>query len=80
VSEENVERMMEAIEAFNRGDLEAMFQGYDPEVNFEHRLADLQGTFVGIDAVKGWFAPISSTTATGEKPSRLPGFRNSRFG
>jgi ketosteroid isomerase-like protein len=48
--------MMEAIEAFNRGDLEAMFQGYDREVNFEHRLADLQGTFVGIDAVKGWFA------------------------
>jgi hypothetical protein len=35
MSEENVERMVKAIEAFNRGDLEAMFQGYDPEVHFE---------------------------------------------
>jgi hypothetical protein len=30
----------------------------DPEIHFEHRLAALQGDFVGLDAVRGWFAEL----------------------
>ena len=56
MSQENVDRFVEGIEAFNRGDLEAVVRGWDHEIRFEHRLADLQGTFVGIDAVNAWFA------------------------
>lgn len=56
MSQDNVDRFVEGIEAFNRGDLDVMSQGWDPEIHFEHRLADLEGTFVGTDAVMGWFA------------------------
>ena len=58
MSEENVELMREAIDAVNRGDFEAAFRGMDPEIRFEHRLAALQGSFVGITGVKGWFADL----------------------
>jgi ketosteroid isomerase-like protein len=30
----------------------------DPGIRFEHRLAALQGNFVGIDEVRGWFADL----------------------
>ena len=36
-----------------------MSQSWDREIHFEHRLADLEGTFVGIDAVMAWFADIA---------------------
>ncbi len=58
MSEKNVDRMREAIEATNRGDFAAVFRLMDPEVRFEHRLAALEGSFVGLDAVRGWFADL----------------------
>jgi ketosteroid isomerase-like protein len=30
----------------------------DPEVRFEHRLAALQGNFVGVDGVRRWFMDL----------------------
>jgi len=32
-----------------------------PEVRFEHRLAALQGTFVGLSGVRGWFTDLAET-------------------
>src|SRR3954447_23889534 len=58
MSQENVDRFVEGIEAFNRNDIEGVLRGMDPEVKFEHRLADLQGKFVGVEAVRGWFADL----------------------
>src|SRR5262245_55571344 len=58
MSQENVELMREAIGAGTRGDFEAAFGGMDPVIRFEHRLAALQGNFVGIADVKGWFADL----------------------
>jgi ketosteroid isomerase-like protein len=61
MSQENVERMREGIDAMNRRDIDAVLVGMDPDVRFEHRLADLQGTFVGIDGVRSWFADLVET-------------------
>ena len=30
----------------------------DPEIRFEHRLAALQGKFVGLDGLRGWLADL----------------------
>jgi ketosteroid isomerase-like protein len=30
----------------------------DPEIQFEHRLAALEGSFVGLDGVRDWFADL----------------------
>jgi len=60
MSQENVDRFVEGIEAFNRNDIEAVLRGMDPEVKFEHRLAELQGKFVGVEAVRGWFADLDA--------------------
>ena len=54
MSQENVDLFVEGIEAYNRGDIEAVLSGVDPEIRFEHRLAALQGKFVGVEAVRGW--------------------------
>ena len=56
MSQENVELFRAAIEAMNRRDIETVLQGMDPEIQFEHRLAALQGSFVGLGGVRGWLA------------------------
>jgi len=58
MSEENVELMRAGIEAVNRRDIATALQGMDPGVRFEHRLAALQGSFVGIEGVTRWFADL----------------------
>ena len=47
MSQENVEAFREGIDAFNRRDIDGILRVMDPGVRFEHRLADLQGSFVG---------------------------------
>ncbi len=64
MSQENVDRMREGIEAMNRRDIEAILLGMDPEVRFEHRLAALQGSFVGVEGVRRWFADLLETFDT----------------
>ena len=58
MSAENVDLMREGIEAMNRRDIEAGLRGMDPEIRFEHRLAALQGSFVGVEGVRRWFADL----------------------
>jgi ketosteroid isomerase-like protein len=58
MSQENVERFRVSIEAINRRDIESFLQGLDSEIQFEHRLAALEGSFVGLDGVRGWFADL----------------------
>jgi ketosteroid isomerase-like protein len=58
MSQENVERFRASIEAMNRRDIESVLQVMDPKIQFEHRLAALQGSFVGLDGVRGWFADL----------------------
>jgi ketosteroid isomerase-like protein len=61
MSQENVEVIREAIEAMNRRDIEGVLRLMNPKVRFEHRLAALEGNFVGIDGVRGWFADLVET-------------------
>ena len=58
MSEENVERFVDGIEAFNRSDVPGVLRFLHPRVVWEHRLADLQGRLVGPEAVTGWFADL----------------------
>ena len=58
MSQENVDRIREGIEAMNRRDIEGVLRLMDPKIRFEHRLAALQGNFVGLDGVRGWFADL----------------------
>ena len=55
MSEENVERFLEAAEAFNRGDIEAVLARYDQSIVFEPRVA---GTYVGHDAVSAFLRDL----------------------
>jgi uncharacterized protein len=59
MSEQNVDRFRAAIEAMNRRDIEGVLQTMDPEIRFEHRLAALQGSFVGLEGVRGWLADLA---------------------
>jgi ketosteroid isomerase-like protein len=61
MSQENVDAIRAAVEAMNRRDIEGVLQLMDPKVRFEHRLAALEGDFVGIDGVRGWFADLVET-------------------
>ena len=56
--------MREGIEAMNRRDIDAVVAGMHPEVRFDHRLAALQGSFVGVDGVGRWFADLAEAFDT----------------
>jgi ketosteroid isomerase-like protein len=58
MSDENVDRFVKGIEAFNRSHIPGVLRFMDPEIEFEHRLAALQGNFVGLDGVRGWLADL----------------------
>jgi ketosteroid isomerase-like protein len=59
MSQENVDRFLEGIEAFNRHDIPGQLRLMDPEIVWEHRLAELQGKFVGPEAVAGWHTDLN---------------------
>ncbi len=59
MSQENVDLIRAVIEAMNRDDGEGALQRMDPEIRFEHRLAALQGSFVGHEGVRGLFADFA---------------------
>ena len=58
MSRENVDRLEQGIEAFNRGDIPAAVEAMDPEVRFEHRLAALQGVYTGREGVRTFFSDL----------------------
>lgn len=66
MSQENVDRFVKAIEAFNHGDIPGLLRFMDPEIRFEHRLAALQGNFVGLGGVRGWFADLAEYFENGQ--------------
>jgi ketosteroid isomerase-like protein len=55
MSQENVERARQGIDAFNRHDIPGSLRVMDPEIVWEHRLAEMHGTCVGPDEVIGWY-------------------------
>ncbi len=59
MSEQNVELMKQSVEAFNRADMAAVRRLMDPEIKFEHRIAQLEGDFTGADAVADWFEDLT---------------------
>lgn len=58
MSQENVDRFLKGAEAFNRNDIEAGLEIYDPDVVFETQAAEMEGVFVGHDGIKGFIASI----------------------
>src|SRR4051794_40135393 len=65
MSQENVERFVEATEAFNRvaaspgADASDFLRFMDPEIQFEPVQATLQGSYVGLDGVRAWLADLA---------------------
>jgi ketosteroid isomerase-like protein len=59
VSGEKIDLLKESIERFNRNDIPGVLRLMDPEIRLEHRMAELQGDFTGVDAVRSWFADIA---------------------
>jgi ketosteroid isomerase-like protein len=58
MSRENVERLLEATEAFNRGDVEAWVEQYDTQVVFEPLVAEMEGAAVGHDGLRAFITTI----------------------
>ena len=59
MSEGNVDRFMECVAAFNRLDVQAALRYMDPEIQFDHRLAELYGSYAGLEGVQGFFADVA---------------------
>jgi ketosteroid isomerase-like protein len=58
MSQENVDRFVEATEAFNRGDVEAWLEQYDKKVVFEPQVAEMEGAYVGHDGIRAFITNI----------------------
>jgi ketosteroid isomerase-like protein len=58
MSQENVDRFLEAADAFNRGDLDAASDWLGPEVVFEPQAAALEGNIAGPDGVRTFMAGL----------------------
>ena len=59
MSQENVDQFLKCIEAFKRMDIPALVQLLDPEIQFDHRLSELQGNYAGLEAVQGLFVDVA---------------------
>jgi ketosteroid isomerase-like protein len=58
MSQENVDRFVEATRAFNRGDVEAWLGLYDAEVVFEPQVAEMDGAYVGHAGIRAFITNI----------------------
>jgi ketosteroid isomerase-like protein len=59
MSRESVARFLEATEAFNRGDMEAWLEAYDPDVVFEPQVAVMEGPYLGRDGIRAFSTTIA---------------------
>jgi SnoaL-like domain len=59
MSQENVDQFVASVEAFNRMDIPGLLRLLDPEIHFEHRVAALEGTYSGLDGVRGFFVDFA---------------------
>ena len=55
MSEENVDAIRSALDAFARADVEGFLPFMDKEIHFEPNLAGVEGSYVGHDGVKRFF-------------------------
>ncbi len=58
MSQENVDRYVEATEAFNRGDVEAWLEQFDTKVVFEPQISEMDGVYVGHDGIRAFITNI----------------------
>ena len=58
MSRENVDRVVKATEAFNRGDVEAWLEHYDTQVVFEPLVTAMEGAYVGHDGIRAFITTI----------------------
>jgi hypothetical protein len=74
MSEENVEVMRDALDAFGAADVERLIQFMDPEIEFEPHLALLEGNYRGHDGVRQFMADaFGSPEGWGaDRSSRFP--------
>jgi hypothetical protein len=70
MSQENVDRFLEALAAWNRHDFPGVLQYVDPDIRFEHRLAALEGSYVGLEGVRTFFADLAEHFETWEVDCR----------
>ena len=55
MSQENVDRFLNAVEAMNSADIPGALEFMDPEIQFEHPLDAMQGAYTGLEGVRGFF-------------------------
>ncbi len=58
MSQENVERVYQAMDAFNRRDLDAFLALADPRVEFTPYVVGLEGIYHGHDGVRQWWRDL----------------------
>jgi uncharacterized protein len=61
MSEENVDVMREALDAFAATDAERLVQFTDPEIEFEPHLAGVEGNYRGHDGIREFMADAFET-------------------
>jgi ketosteroid isomerase-like protein len=66
MSQENVDRFLEIIEAFNRGDVERWLESYQPDAVFEPQIAALEGDYSGHEGLRRLFADLTETAEMAE--------------
>jgi hypothetical protein len=67
MSQENVERVYRAMDAFNRRDLDAFLALADPSVEFTPYVVGLEGSYHGTTELVSGGATCSESSPTGEE-------------
>jgi ketosteroid isomerase-like protein len=58
MSQENVERVHEAVSAFNRRDIDAFLGLVDPDVHFTPHVVVVEGGYRGHDGIRRWWQDL----------------------
>ncbi len=58
MSQENVERVAEALDAFNRRDLDAFLARVDPDTEFIPYTVVMEGSYHGHDGIRRWWQDL----------------------
>src|SRR5436190_14740753 len=59
MSQEDVTRFVAGAAAFNRGDINAASERFDPNIVFEPRATEMEGTFAGPDGVRAFLTGLA---------------------
>jgi ketosteroid isomerase-like protein len=61
MSEENVDRFLEGVAAFNRGDVERWLAIYHPDAVVEPQIAAVEGDYSGLDDLRRLFVDMADS-------------------